>query len=376
MFMVKTVGVITIFSVVLGASAAVAQPAVPPVKRLMPPAPSVAARASAASESATSSGIGVASGEELLASTLSVYTPPACVPGVPFADITCTTGFDPWIEQFGLDGITSGCGGGNYCPGTPVTRNQMAVFIEKAMRGTGNWPPHTVLVYHHPEGESNSDVNSGTELASLVAAIPGSGYEAPSNANRWLIKLGPGTYDLGSGGLSVPAWVSLEGSGMEETFLVNTGDLIATVSTSGGVNTFTRLTMRNSGTGSYAYAVYANGSRIVLDRAEAFANGGSTVTVGVYADSTAVEMYNQSVADATGLGGTSLGIYTHGGQYSALTIQNSVVAASNYAIYNAAGYEVDMAYSGVYDSSLANFGPGVFKCIGNYDFNMNPVACP
>jgi hypothetical protein len=147
MFMVKTVGVITIFSVVLGASAAVAQPAVPPVKRLMPPAPSVAARASAASESATSSGIGVASGEELLASTLSVYTPPACVPGVPFADITCTTGFDPWIEQFGLDGITSGCGGGNYCPGTPVTRNQMAVFIEKAMRGTGNWPPHTVLVY-------------------------------------------------------------------------------------------------------------------------------------------------------------------------------------------------------------------------------------
>jgi len=47
-------------------------------------------------------------------------------------------GFDPWIEQFGLDGITAGCGGGNYCPGTPVTRDQMAVFLEKAMRGTSN----------------------------------------------------------------------------------------------------------------------------------------------------------------------------------------------------------------------------------------------
>jgi len=52
------------------------------------------------------------------------------------------------------------------------------------------------------------------------------------------------------------------------------------------------------------------------------------------------------------------------------------VAASNYAIYNAAGYEVDMGYSGVWVSGLANFGAGVFKCIGNYDFNMNPVACP
>ena len=64
------------------------------------------------------------------------YVPPPCVPGVPFADIQCTTGFDAWIEQFATDGITAGCGGGNYCPGTPVTRDQVAVFVEKAMRGT------------------------------------------------------------------------------------------------------------------------------------------------------------------------------------------------------------------------------------------------
>jgi trimeric autotransporter adhesin len=69
------------------------------------------------------------------------YAPPACVPGVPFSDVTCTTGFDPWIEQFGADGITAGCGGGKYCPGLPVTRDQMAVFVEKAMHGTGTWSP-------------------------------------------------------------------------------------------------------------------------------------------------------------------------------------------------------------------------------------------
>ncbi len=65
--------------------------------------------------------------------------------GVPFADVTCTTPYDAWIEQFARDGVTGGCGGGNYCPGTAVTRDQMAVFIERAMRGTGNWPAHVAF---------------------------------------------------------------------------------------------------------------------------------------------------------------------------------------------------------------------------------------
>ena len=76
------------------------------------------------------------------------YTPPACVPGVPFSDITCTTGFDTWIEQFGADGITAGCGGGKYCPGSPVTRDQMAVFVEKAMHGTAAWSPGNLGNYN------------------------------------------------------------------------------------------------------------------------------------------------------------------------------------------------------------------------------------
>ncbi len=69
------------------------------------------------------------------------YTPPACVAGVPFADVTCTTPYDAWIEQFAADSITGGCGNGDYCPTLAVTRNQMAVFIERAMRGTANWSP-------------------------------------------------------------------------------------------------------------------------------------------------------------------------------------------------------------------------------------------
>ncbi len=68
------------------------------------------------------------------------YVPPPCAGNV-FADVTCTTPFDPWIEQYAADEITGGCGGGLYCPGNPVTRAQMAVFVEKAMRGTAAWSP-------------------------------------------------------------------------------------------------------------------------------------------------------------------------------------------------------------------------------------------
>ncbi len=151
------------------------------------------------------------------------YTPPACVPGVPFADITCTTGFDPWIEQFGLDGITAGCGGGLYCPGSPVTRDQMAVFIEKSMRGTANWPPHLSQVYAVLNADGSVDtVASGDQLRSAIAAIPSTGPAAPTSTNHWLVKVGPGHFTLGDGGLSLLPYVDLAGSGMGTTTIAST----------------------------------------------------------------------------------------------------------------------------------------------------------
>jgi hypothetical protein len=46
-----------------------------------------------------------------------------------FSDVPCSSGFARWIEELVLRGITVGCGGGNYCPASPVTRGQMAVFL-------------------------------------------------------------------------------------------------------------------------------------------------------------------------------------------------------------------------------------------------------
>jgi hypothetical protein len=58
------------------------------------------------------------------------YVPPAAA-GV-FADVPAGSPFAPWIEQLYHDGVTAGCGGGNYCPSASVSRAQMAVFLTKA----------------------------------------------------------------------------------------------------------------------------------------------------------------------------------------------------------------------------------------------------
>jgi len=67
------------------------------------------------------------------------YVPPACT-GV-FGDVPCPSTFVNWIEQLAAEGITGGCGGGNYCPTTPVRRDQMAVFLLKAEHGSSYVPP-------------------------------------------------------------------------------------------------------------------------------------------------------------------------------------------------------------------------------------------
>ena len=73
------------------------------------------------------------------------YVPPACA-GT-FADVPCPSTFANWIEALAAEGITGGCGGGNYCPTSPVRRDQMAVFLLKAEHGPAYVPPACAGVF-------------------------------------------------------------------------------------------------------------------------------------------------------------------------------------------------------------------------------------
>jgi hypothetical protein len=57
-------------------------------------------------------------------------TPPACIAGSEqFGDVPASSGFCRWVEELFRRGVVTGCGGGNYCPTAPVTREQMSVFL-------------------------------------------------------------------------------------------------------------------------------------------------------------------------------------------------------------------------------------------------------
>ncbi|MGE5276114.1 MAG: right-handed parallel beta-helix repeat-containing protein [Acidobacteriota bacterium] len=77
---------------------------------------------------------------------------------VDFADVPPSYLFHDAVVSVARNGITTGCGGGNYCPADPVTRDAMAVFILRGEHGGSYVPPDAT-------GAVFSDVTAGTFLA-------------------------------------------------------------------------------------------------------------------------------------------------------------------------------------------------------------------
>ena len=72
-------------------------------------------------------------------STLAATLPSAWM--ADFTDVPEGNIFHGDVATIFRAGITAGCGGGNYCPGTPVSRQQMAVFLLKAEHGSATSRP-------------------------------------------------------------------------------------------------------------------------------------------------------------------------------------------------------------------------------------------
>jgi len=75
------------------------------------------------------------------------YSPPAVGGSTGFADVPTSYWAAPWIKQLAAEGVTGGCGGGNFCPDSPVTRAQMAVFLLKSKHGVAYLPPAATGVF-------------------------------------------------------------------------------------------------------------------------------------------------------------------------------------------------------------------------------------
>ncbi len=75
------------------------------------------------------------------------YVPPPAT-GTVFNDVAASDFAAAFIEKLFADGITGGCGGGNYCPDDSVTRAQMAVFLLRARNGSSYVPPPAIGIFN------------------------------------------------------------------------------------------------------------------------------------------------------------------------------------------------------------------------------------
>ena len=94
------------------------------------------------------------------------YSPPPAT-GTKFDDVPAFLPLADWIEAFAEAGITSGCGFRMFCPGTTVTRAQMAKFLLLAKNGSHYNPP--------PATGDFADVLLNNPLAAWIEALAASG---------------------------------------------------------------------------------------------------------------------------------------------------------------------------------------------------------
>jgi hypothetical protein len=97
------------------------------------------------------------------------YAPPAAS-GTMFTDVPPGTFAAGWIEDLAGSGISAGCGGSYFCPGSPVTRAQMAVFLVKAGHGSAWVPPAASGVF--------ADVPVSNSYAPWIEALASEGITA------------------------------------------------------------------------------------------------------------------------------------------------------------------------------------------------------
>jgi hypothetical protein len=96
-----------------------------------------------------------------------------------FADVPITDPFAPWIEEAFALQITAGCGGGNFCPAAAVTRAQMAVLLLRALLGADYLPPPATGVLF-------SDVPPGAFAAAWIEDLYNRGVTGGCQASPLL----------------------------------------------------------------------------------------------------------------------------------------------------------------------------------------------
>jgi len=140
-----------------------------------------------------------------------------------------------------------------------VATSNAAVMISKDSSTIGN-----IIIME----AGASDADNGTALRNTLEGLTG------DSSNRYVIRLGPGTYDVGTTNLAMKDYVDIEGSGENVTVITGNPDGPATVTAFGVSNAELRfLTVRNTGGGNAAVAIGTGSGGVKITHVYAEASG-------------------------------------------------------------------------------------------------------
>ncbi len=105
------------------------------------------------------------------------WTPPAAT-GTVFNDVPANAFAAAWIEELVDAGIATGCGGGKFCPRSPLTRAQMAVLLLRTNEGPGYLPPAAT-------GTVFSDVSAGAFAAAWIEELADRGLTSGCGSGKF-----------------------------------------------------------------------------------------------------------------------------------------------------------------------------------------------
>lgn len=174
-------------------------------------------------------------------------------------------------------------------------------------------------------------VEPGPNLQAIIDGISDASATKP-----YLIKLGPGVYDLGFNNIVMKAWVSIHGSGQESTTITGTmssGLIDATSATVAGVNnaSLMDLTIINTGIGTVSMAIFNNAASPRIERVTATASGGIQ-NYGIRNDSSSPIMTDVT-ASASG-GAENYGVYNTSSSPTMANITATASAGNSTGVFN------------------------------------------
>lgn len=239
-----------------------------------------------------------------------------------------------------------------------ITNFDKGINYPNGTRQTG-WYARTVIV--SPLGSASEN---GTQLLDKMAGITTAG-----NSNPFLVRLEPGIYDIGANTLSVKPYVHLEGSGMDITTIKGnpvssfqgspngvvacddytelrwltvenyggTGDAFAVSMYEASNVRLTDVTAKSTAAAHSAAAIYIYNSKPDFFRVRAEAQGGGTLSAGLYAVSSGFSATLCTIGGypLQGSAGDSYGVYSDSiAQLNSCTIGAELGGRDSFGIMN------------------------------------------